>query len=201
MVFAGPSAYAQLQVNPQIGLNFAFLTTPPENVDYGARVGYQLGSDVRFGRRAYFQPGLFLGSYVSNVMVTPVNGTAGITIVPVEDDLVRTFGKLRAQVGYRLIDRVEFKWRLAAGPSMDVLLAADGRNGDLEFRSRDLRGATYNLEFSTGLDITFITLEMGAAYGLGRLYKDEEPVNAIDTRQVVIYFTAGLLFGRGGGGY
>ena len=53
--------YAQFQVNPQAGVNFQQLTSPYAGVEYKANVGWQLGADLRFGDRLYFQPGAFLG--------------------------------------------------------------------------------------------------------------------------------------------
>ncbi|HMC98012.1 MAG TPA: hypothetical protein VKG92_10170, partial [Flavobacteriales bacterium] len=77
------AAQAQFQVNPQVGLTYQNLTAPAEGFKYKGAAGFQLGADMRFGDRLYFQPGAFLGRN------TTIVSNTGDTI-SYEDGLVRT---------------------------------------------------------------------------------------------------------------
>jgi hypothetical protein len=59
IVFQTMHVMAQLQINPQAGINTVSYSNPPEGIDYSANVGLMMGCDLRFGDRAQFQPGLF----------------------------------------------------------------------------------------------------------------------------------------------
>ena len=107
------AAQAQFQVNPQMGLTFQNLTDAPENTSFKAAAGWQLGTDLRFGDRLFFQPGAFFGRNATVVSVD--NGETAM----LEDNLVRTNLKLRAMVGYRIVDSYQFDLRFFAGPIVE----------------------------------------------------------------------------------
>src|SRR5690606_1227830 len=62
------SAHAQLQFNPQIGMNFTRLSENPQviindvEVETEGKAGVLFGADLRLGDRIYLQPGLFIMS-------------------------------------------------------------------------------------------------------------------------------------------
>src|SRR5690606_31343314 len=92
-------ANAQFQVNPQVGINFQRMTDPGiRGLEYKGAVGWQLGADMRFGDRMYFQPGAFYGRNATVIKQT-YNDT-----ISFQNDLVRTNLKLRTMVGYRIVD-------------------------------------------------------------------------------------------------
>lgn len=104
---------AQFAVNPQLGMTMQKLTDAPEGAEYKAALGAMIGLDMRIGDRFYFQPG---GFFERNSTVVSV----GDSLV-VEDNLVRSNLKLKALVGYNLIDGDGFRLRFNTGPTYDVL--------------------------------------------------------------------------------
>ncbi len=52
--------YAQATFKPAIGVNISDVTRDPANAKSSARVGWQLGGTIQYGRKAYLETGLFL---------------------------------------------------------------------------------------------------------------------------------------------
>ncbi|MBK8227135.1 MAG: outer membrane beta-barrel protein [Flavobacteriales bacterium] len=127
------NAAAQVQINPQAGVNFQNITNPGLGLEYKANVGWQLGADLRFGNRLFFQPGAHFGR--SSTAYKVLNNDTLLF----EDDLVRTNLKLNALVGYRIIDSYQFDLRFMVGPTYDVLLSVDNRNDEIGYNRGDYR--------------------------------------------------------------
>lgn len=175
------SASAQFQINPQAGLAFQNLTQPGEGQDFKAALGWQLGADVRIGDRAFLQPGAFLSR--NTTVITIADSTANKQ----ELDLNTTNLRLRALVGYRIIDSYQFDLRFMLGPSYDVLLSKklEDESGD-QFNS-----GSFNLEAGLGFDMGLVTLSPTMVFGLSNVFKDNPNVDQVDSK----YFTYGLTVG------
>jgi opacity protein-like surface antigen len=190
------AASAQFQVNPQVGLTFQGLTDAPNGVDYKAQVGWQLGADLRFGDRIFIQPGVFLGRSVTAVTTTTMSSDGGSGTVQVEDNLVRTNLKLRAQLGYRLVDSYQFDLRFMLGPSYDVLMSVDGRDGDLAWNEGDFNDGSFNVDVGLGFDMGLFTLSPTASFGLSRVLKDDPALSDINSKYVSYGLTLGMNIGN-----
>jgi hypothetical protein len=179
-------ACAQLAVNPQLGVTFQNLTDESEGTDVKSAAGAMLGLDLRIGSRFYFQPGAFLER---NATVVTVGDSAAI-----EDNLVRTNLKMKALVGYNLIDGDAFRLRFNTGPSYDVLLSVDNKDDKIEWNKDDFNGGSFNWNGGLGADLSIITLETGVAYGLSKVFKEQDGFTS-DAKYFTFYFTAGVVFG------
>lgn len=116
VLFTVTTASAQTQINPQLGLTYQNLTGKlVQGQDFKGSVGYTLGADLRFGNRLFFQPGVFLSR---NRTISSYDGG---NVIESESKLITTNLKLRALVGYRIIDSYQFDLRLVAGPSYDEI--------------------------------------------------------------------------------
>ncbi|HRH70904.1 MAG: outer membrane beta-barrel protein [Flavobacteriales bacterium] len=190
------SAQGQFQVNPQAGLTFQSLTDAPDGVNYKAAVGWQLGADARFGDRLFLQPGAFLGRSVTVVTTSgpAPNGAEGS--VTVEDDLVRTNLKLRAQLGYRAIDSYQFDLRVMLGPSYDVLMSIDDRDGNLTWNEGNFNNGSFNIDLGVGFDMGLFTLSPTASFGLSRVFKDDPTLSQIDSKYMSYGLTLGINLGN-----
>lgn len=190
------AASAQFQVNPQAGLTFQSLTDAPDGITYKAAVGWQVGADARIGDRLFFQPGAFLSRSVTAVTtnIPNANGTTGS--VEVEDGLVNTSLKLRAQVGYRIIDGYQFDLRFMVGPSYDVLMSVNDRDDKLDFNKGDFSSGSFNLDAGLGLDMGLVTLSPTASFGLSRVFTDDPAVSEIDSKYITYGLTLGFNIGN-----
>jgi len=177
---------AQFAVNPQLGITMQKLTDAPEGAEYKAALGAMIGLDMRIGDRFYFQPG---GFFERNSTVVSV----GDSLV-VEDNLVRSNLKLKALVGYNLIDGDGFRLRFNTGPTYDVLLSVDDKDDKIEWNKDDFNSGSFNWNAGLGADITIITLETGMTYGLSKVFKEQDGFTS-DAKYFTFYVTAGVVFG------
>lgn len=184
------AAEAQFAVNPQVGANFTRLTNTPNSITSKAAVGYQLGADFRIGERLYFQPGAFFGRSAT-VVSTTVSDTAVI-----EDNLIRTTAKVKALMGYNLIDGDDFRLRVNVGPTYEALLSVDSKDDKIKFNKNDFTSGSFNMDAGVGLDLSIFTLETGVSYGLSNAYKNEGALKS-DSKYFTFYATIGLVFGGG----
>lgn len=181
---------AQFQVNPQLGVNFQNLTQPQEGVEYKANIGWQLGADLRFGDRLYVQPGAFFGRSATAVK------TYNSDTLLYEDDLVRTNLRLKALVGYRLIDSYQFDLRFAMGPTYDVLLSVDDRNNEIGYNKGDFKSGSLNIDAALGFDMGLVSVEPSVSFGLSRVFSDNPAVKDIGSKYLTYGLTVGINLGN-----
>ena len=184
------TAQAQVAINPQLGVNFTRLTNTPNAVTSKASAGFQLGADFRLGERLYFQPGAFFGRSAT-VVELKLADTAVI-----EDNLVRTTAKVKALVGFNLIDGDAFRLRVNAGPTYEALLSVDMKDDKIAFNKDNYSSGSFNMDAGVGLDLSIITLETGMSYGLSNAYKDTDGLSD-DSKYFTFYATLGIVIGGG----
>lgn len=194
LLFSGAcatTAKAQFQVNPQAGLTFQNLTNASPGVEFRAAAGWQMGADLRFGDRLYVQPGAFFGSYK-----TYVTSSAGDTI-SAEDNLIRQNLRLKAMVGYRIIDSYQFDLRFAVGPTYDVLLKVKDKEGSFVSNEGYFNKGLLNIDAALGFDMGLLTLEPSVSFGVSRVFdQDEIVVKDIDSRYLTYGLTIGINLGN-----
>lgn len=183
------TATAQFQVNPQMGLTYQHLTAAAPGTTFKAAAGWQLGADLRFGDRLFFQPGAFLGRNAT--VVSMDNGEHNA----IENDLVRTGLKLKALAGYRIVDTYNFDIRFMAGPTYDVLLSVDGKDDGIGWNEGDFNKGSFNIDAALGFDLGYFTLEPGASFGLSRAFSDTPSVKEISSKYITYGLTIGVNFG------
>jgi len=183
--FASVQLIAQVQFNPQIGLSFMHFTNPPSGVTYDGKVGMSFGADLRFGEKFQIQPGLH---YVN--AVTSVKSDDGDVIT---GDVVHKYLKMKALAAYNIIDGSEFKFRANFGPSYDFLLSAKEKDDNTDLKD-DFKSGTFFLQGGLGIDFLFLTADVGYAHGLTQTFAGE---GAPDSKTAGMYFTVGVIFGKG----
>lgn len=184
------TASAQFQVNPQLGVNYQHMTAPGPGIEYKAAMGWQLGADLRFGDRLYFQPGAFFGR-----SATVAKAALADTLV-IEDDLVRTNLKLKGMVGYRLVDTYQFDVRFAMGPTYDVLLSVDSKDDRIGYNKGDFSNGSLNIDAALGFDMGLFTVEPSASFGLSRVFSDNPNVKDIGSKYLTYALTIGINLGN-----
>lgn len=185
------AASAQFQVNPQLGLTMTNLTGDDPGLEYKAALGWQVGGDFRIGDRLYFQPGFHYARTATHIKYT------GIDTTVIEDDLVRTTLKIKAQVGYNLIHDETFKLRVNAGPTYDLLLSIDNKDDEIEFNQDDYNSGSFNMDAGLGVDLWIVSAETGVSYGLSNSYKDTDELSS-DAKYFTWYLTVGIVIGSSG---
>jgi hypothetical protein len=163
------------------------MTSPPEGIKYQGAAGWQLGADLRFGDKFYFQPGAFIGR---NRTILSTGDS-----ITFEEGVSRTNFRLKAMVGYRIIDNYQFDMRFAIGPTYDVVMSVD--DGDLSFGSDDFNSGSFNIDAALGFDMGLFTLEPSVSFGLSRVFdQDVIVLSEIDSRYITYGLTIGLNIGN-----
>lgn len=183
------SVHAQIQFNPQIGINFARLTENPRIigglvVETEGKGGILAGGDLRFGDRVYLQPGLFLMgsktiySYGDSLLFNPA-------------EIRRFDGKLKGMVGVKILDN-GFTLRAMAGPTYNFNLDTNADNHPLVDEDEFDKGY-FNIDAGIGIDVLFLTAEVGFSYALTDVLSEEIFEN--NPKYQSIYVTVGVVFG------
>ncbi len=176
--------YAQLQVNPQVGMNVMQFSNDEDEVEFNGNIGYSLGLDLRFGDKLQLQPG---AHWFHASTATKVEGEE----VQIDEDIVHQYIKLKALLAYNLIDRNSFKLRVNAGPSYDFLVNAELGDEDV---TNEFNNGVFYLQGGVGVDILFLTADVGYAQGISDTYDGSEVFG--DGKAAGFYFTVGVVFGN-----
>lgn len=176
---------AQIQLNPQLGLNFTQLSVEPrDGFETEGKGGLLIGADLRIGDRFYLQPGAFI--------------TGSKTVYRFNDSLfvnaseVTAYGaKIKGLLGYKIIDS-SLKLRVMAGPTYSFKLSRDAEENPY-FDEEEFNNGSFNIDAGVGIDILFLTAELGYSWGLSDVFKKDVFENK--PRYQTIYFTVGIVFG------
>ena len=184
-IFAAVQLFAQVQFNPQIGITTLSLKNPPSGVTFDGKVGMSLGADLRFGERFQIQPGVHYINSVTAFESTDAEFETG--------EVVYKSLKIKALAAFNLIDAGQLKLRINAGPSYDFLLSAKEKESKIDVKE-DYKNGTFFLQGGVGVDFLFLTADLGYAHGLSQTFAGE---GAPDSKMAGMYFTVGVIFGKG----
>ena len=182
--------HAQIQFNPQIGVNFARLSADPQVfgdivVETEGRGGILVGADLRIGDRIYVQPGLFvLGSktvysYSDSLFVDPT-------------EVKRFEGKLKGLIGVKIVDS-SFKLRAMAGPTYNFNLNLDTEDNPY-FNKEEFRNGYFNIDAGIGVDISILSAEIGYSFAVTDIFDNDVFENK--PKYQTIYATVGIVIGN-----
>lgn len=155
------SAQGIIKLNPQFGINSSKLSTDPEFAEPTARVGYQVGADLRIGGgKMFLEPGLFWYRVGTDLL-----SEDEITSQPLQGQVKINYLKVPLCVGYSVIDTRLFKARGSLGlvPSFYSGI----KDNVLNLQNEDFKNLVLGLRFGIGIDILLITLDLDLEFGLG----------------------------------
>jgi hypothetical protein len=199
-LFLYTQSNAQLKFNPQIGLTVQKLSndklkttsggsTTTSDIDFEGKIGFMIGADARIGRRFYFQPGVF---YLKNTTVSTSKGDT-LGNIDFENKIYRSSFKLKALAGYDLVHKDGFKLRVNAGPTYDFITNID--DSEDVINEDNFNNGSFNIDAAVGVDIWFLTAELGYSYGLTNAY-DNNDTFSLDSKYSTIYFSVGIVIGK-----
>jgi hypothetical protein len=182
LIAAMPSV-AQIQFNPQIGINFTKLSVDPRSsgvsVDVEGKSGFLVGADLRVGGAFYLQPGFF------------VTGTK--TVVQGNADVKRYGGKLKGLVGFKLLNGESFKLRVAGGPTYDFQLSLNVDQNPY-FDKEKFKSGIFGLDAGVGIDLAIFTAEFGYNWAFTETFNTDVVMNK--PRFQTLYLTVGVVLGK-----
>lgn len=178
-------AYAQVKVNPKVGLNFSALTADGEIIESdGLRVGYNAGLDFRIGESEnwfYFQPGLHYYSVGAKLVINNNNPAEVRDIIAINSLKLPMDGGL-----YLTGTDGALRVRVNAGLVPTILMSVE--DNDLFLGKEDFK--TFGLGFNAGLglDLTILTLDFNYEAGITEVFE------AGAARNNIFSISAGLVF-------
>ena len=157
---------AQFEIKPTFGLNLSRLSNDPENFNQSARIGFQLGGSIQFGKKLYFEPGIFFTKMSTNLVHK--NDT--------EIDFDNNISAIRIPVfaGYQIIGGDEeniFGLRVFGGPSMSWVTKIQTDDTDLD--KEDFNNLIWGVDAGAGIDVWLLFLDIGHEWGLTQVFKED----------------------------
>jgi hypothetical protein len=181
------SSFSQFEINPQVGLLLTRLSNTPENsFEASGRAGWLAGLDLRFGETFYLQPGAFFTS-----SRTYYKYNDNLTIDPQE--VSRTSLKVKAMVGFKLLNTGVLKLRVAAGPTYEFQTSLDDIDNEIINKDNYNKG-NLSIDAAAGINILFLTLDIGYSFGLSDVYKNSSVSINTHPKYQSVYLTAGIQF-------
>jgi hypothetical protein len=170
ILVAGIEVMAQdvFSLGPKIGYSSNTLTNNLDSVQSSIKNSFQVGAFIRIGRKVYFQPE---ANY--QVVTSTLNKSEGSSVL--SQDITIESLKIPALLGYKLINKGGFNFRIMAGPAYTFLL---NKKLDPQHMNElwpiqsadDLKNSVWSVQMGAGLDVLFITLDVRYEMGIDNMY-------------------------------
>ncbi len=171
---------AQTTIKPGVGLNFTDFSKNIAGGDFTAKAGWQLGGSVAFGKKFYFEPGIFFTAkstefQSSNIIVLPDQKTnvSGI--------------RIPLAVGLNLIGNEESMISLRGfGGFSGFFLTGVGEDLDKD----DFEKTNFGVFAGAGIDFWKLFLDLSYEWSLTNVQSDVSQIDIGKARS--LFLTAGL---------
>jgi hypothetical protein len=190
LVAAPLQAQTNITINPQVGLNFGFLSDDPfhevENltIKSNSQVGWQIGAMLRIGSRAHFQPGVFY-QYLGIELEAPPNSIGDITEVVKESNYIHSLW-VPLEFGFDILESEAFKLRGHAGASGTFILSVP--DNDLGITKDDMKTSAWGVIVGAGVDFLMLSADVSYEFGLTEVYENDP----VETKRNVLRLSVGL---------
>lgn len=176
----------QITFRPLVGLNSTTLTSDFSDAEWQRAAGYQVGLDVQFGNRIFFQPGIHWELINSDLVPREV-------IQNINTNFKATHIRIPLLVGFRLFSEENtslLNFRFFTGPD----IAFSVKNSEHSFLGIDLSSDQYQrLHWSwnggIGIDFLFLFADIGYKVGLSDYFRESA---GNDARSNIFYGNIGL---------
>jgi len=172
---------AQTTIKPGVGLNFTDFSQDPAGGEFKAKVGWQIGGSVAFGKKFYIEPGLYYvgksTEFQSSSSGTPtVDEKADINGIRVPLALgLNLIGNEKTLVGLR-----------GFGGLSGFFLTSVSDNLDKD----DFEKANFGVFAGLGIDVWKIFLDLSYEWSLTNVQKDVSQIDVGQSRS--LYINAGI---------
>jgi hypothetical protein len=158
---------AQLELKPGIGLTVTDYTKDPAGGEAQAKVGWQLGGTVAYGKKLYAEGGAFYARKTTDLVSTSTT------------DFTATLSGVRIPllVGYRLVgeEKSPFVFRLFGGGAGFIVTSVDAPG----LTKDDFESPTWGVFAGAGLDLAFLFVELSYEWSL----TDVSSLDTVDVGQ------------------
>ena len=177
------------QFKPHIGMNWAQLSTEPQNFTEEGRAGFVIGAGFKFGEDFYLEPALQFSNLGTKLIS---KDDKDIT----HQSYVQTI-RIPLMVGYDFMDKESaFNLRVFTGPSASVVMGVNTENSDaaagiVPESKEHFASSIWGWNVGAGVDITIFYIELSYEIGMTDFYSDKSP-QLQGTKNNAFYITAGI---------
>jgi hypothetical protein len=171
---------AQTTIKPGVGLNFTDFSKDPASSEFKAKVGYQIGGSVAFGKKFYVEPGLF---YVGK----STEFTTSSTTTPETQNFKINGLRIPVAVGLNIIgnEKTTISLRGFGGVSgFFVTSVSDDIDKD------EINKSNFGVFAGAGLDFWKLYLDLSYEWSLTNVQKDVSAIDIGNSRS--LFITAGI---------
>jgi hypothetical protein len=187
---------AQYIVNPVVGVNSFALSEVPQGTTQQQDGGFEIGVNLRIGRRFYFQPGVH---FLSEQNVLRLD----TALTPTEIKTDFTTLAIPIVVGTKLLDMPDegvepFNIILQTGLMPRILLSAKDHDTK-EYRKNYFNQFNFGVLFGVGFEFYAFTLDLNGELGLSKFYDVTNSANGgFTAKPMVFHIDLGYKFLMGG---
>lgn len=176
LMFGAFAAHAQVTIKPAVGVNFSDYSKDPATGEYKSKVGWQIGGSVAFGKKWYFEPGIF---YVKKSTEAVDLGT---TVPDVTYDI--SGFRIPVAIGFNVIghEKSAVGLRIYGGPSAFIVTSKKGFP-----TNEEINNAAFGLFAGLGVDISIIFVEASYEWSLTNIQKDVSQIDVGKSRSVFVH--------------
>jgi Outer membrane protein beta-barrel domain len=172
--------FAQTTIKPGVGLNFTDFSKNPASSEFKAKVGYQIGGSVAFGKKFYFEPGLF---YVGK----STEFTTSSTTTPEKQNFKISGLRVPVAVGLNIIgnEKTTVSLRGFGGVSGFFVTSVSA-----DINKDEINKSNFGVFAGAGLDFWKLYLDLSYEWSLTNVQKDVSAIDIGNSRS--LFITAGI---------
>ena len=177
------------QFKPHIGMNWAQLSTEPQDFKKEGRAGFVIGAGFKFGEAFYFEPGLQFSNLGTKLINKDDNDIS-------HQSYVNTI-RIPAIIGYDFMEKESpLNLRAFSGPSASIVMGVNTENsqaavGNAPDGKDHYANTIWGWNFGAGVDIWIIFVEVSYELGMSDFYSDKTP-ELQGTKNNAFFVTAGI---------
>jgi hypothetical protein len=172
---------AQTTIKPGVGMNFTDFSKDPVVGEYKSKLGYQIGGSIAFGKKLYFEPGLF---YVGKSTEFSYSGGS----IPSTEANFKINGiRIPVAVGLNIIgnEKTMISLRGFGGVSgFFVTSVGDGID------KNEINKSNFGVFAGAGLDFWKLFIDLSYEWSLTNVQKNVSLIDVGNSRS--LFITAGL---------
>ena len=172
---------AQTTIKPGIGMNFTDFSKDPVVGEYKSKLGYQIGGSIAFGKKLYFEPGLFF------VGKSTEFSYSGGSIPSTEANFKINGLRIPVAVGLNIIGNEKTMISLRGfGGVSGFFVTSVGDNID----KNDINKSNFGVFAGAGLDFWKLFIDLSYEWSLTNVQKNVSLIDVGNSRS--LFITAGL---------
>ncbi|GJM33418.1 MAG: hypothetical protein DHS20C18_24190 [Saprospiraceae bacterium] len=184
VAFSAPM-FAQISVNPKIGVNVSALDAKLGDITAEARTGWNVGADLRLGKGFLFlNPGLHY--YNQNARLT--KDIESPDDFRFEDETTIQSVKVPINIGVNITGQGGLLGLYVKGGIVPTYVTGVKERPSFDLSVDDLNRLTYGANVGVGVDILLFTVDLNYEIGMKDFFKDTAGKNNVLT------LSAGLKF-------